>query len=100
MAAVSLGVPVQNAVPALQTFVPQSSWISLFEYDQQNLSLTVHLKDNSIYQSKMVFPLEWTALQTAQNHGSHWAKNIKGKKLSVRLKSAKAPKSEIKRRKA
>jgi hypothetical protein len=79
--------------------VAQSSWISLFEYDPAQLRLTTHLKDGSIHQHTFVTALDWAGLQTAQSHGKHWANNIKGKKLGIRVKSARAPLGEIKRSK-
>lgn len=85
----------QPPAVGIVTMPANSSFIAAFEYDQQNLTLTTHLKSGAIYQAKFVLPLDWTALQTSQNHGKHWANNIKGKKLSVRVKSAKAPRSEI-----
>lgn len=87
------------AMPGLVTMPAMSSFIAAFEYDQANLTLTAHMKDGSIYQSKFFPPRNWTDLQTSQNHSKHWANNVKGKHLTVRVKSAKSPKSEIKRRK-
>ena len=81
---------------AIQSMASNSSFIALFEYDPVNLRLTTHLKSGAIYQHAYVIPVEWTSLQTAQNHGKHWANNIKGKKLAIKVKSAKAPRSEIK----
>lgn len=86
------------AAPAIQTFVPQSSFLALLEYDQANLTLTSHLKSGAVYQHKFVIPADWAALQTSQNHGKHWSSNIKGKKLSVKIKTVRAPKAELKRR--
>ena len=86
---------VPAPVPQLQTLVPQSSFLALFEYDQQNLTLTSHLKSGAIYQHKFVLPADWTALQTSQNHGKHWSSQIKGKKLSVTVKKARSPRSGI-----
>jgi hypothetical protein len=91
----AISTPVQS--PAIQTMASQSSFISLMEYDQANLTLTTHLKSGAVYQHKFVLPSEWQALQTSQNHSKHWAANIKGKKLSVTVKSAKSPKSAIKK---
>lgn len=85
--------------PQIQTFVPHSSFLALLEYDPVNLALTSHMMNGAIYQHRFVLPTDWQALQTSQNHGKHWSEQIRGKKLSVRLKSAKAPRSEIKRRK-
>lgn len=73
----------------------QSSFIAAVEYDQQNLTLTTWLKSGAVYQHKFVVPGDWVALQTAKNPSKHWANAIKGKKLSVRVKSAKAPNSAI-----
>jgi hypothetical protein len=86
-----------QSTPALQTFVPQSSFISLFEYDQANLTLTSHLMSGSIYQHKMFLPASWADLITSKNHDTHWSRNVKGKHMSVRLKFAKAPKSAMKK---
>jgi hypothetical protein len=83
---------------AFQSFSPQSSFIALLEYDQQNLTLTTHLKSGAIYQHKMVTPMDWTAMQAAQNHGSFWSRMIKGKKTSVKVKKVRAPNSGIKSR--
>ena len=79
---------------AIVSFVPASSFLALLEYDQANLRLTSHLKSGAIYQHTFVLPLDFEALKTSQNHGSHWAKNIKGKKLSIKVKVAKSPKSK------
>ena len=96
----NVNAPIAPAAAiAIQSFVPQSSFLALLEYDQNNLTLTSHLKSGAIYQHRFVLPLEFTALQTAQNHGKHWANNIKGKKISVTVKKIKAPNSERKRRK-
>jgi hypothetical protein len=80
---------------ALETMVPSSTFLSLLEYDAQNMTLTSYLKSGAIYQHKMFFPLEWVKLQTTQNHGKEWASSTKGK-ISVRVKKAKAPRSEMK----
>lgn len=90
------GNPSQST-PALQTMPAiGSSFIAAFEYDTANLTLTTHLMSGAIYQAKFVLPSEWDALKTSQNHSKHWSNHIKGKKLSVKVKSAKAPNSEIK----
>ena len=83
---------------AIQMLPASSSFIAAFEYDPTQMRLTTHLKDGAIYQHTFVTGLDWQALQTSQNHSKHWADNIKGKKLSIRVKSAKAPRSEIKRK--
>lgn len=84
------------STPALVTVPAKSSWIAAFEYDAANLTLTTHLKSGAIYQHKFVTPLDWQTLQASQNHAKHWADSIKGKKICVRIKSAKAPKGDIK----
>lgn len=71
----------------------KSSWIESFEYDPASLRLTTHLKSGAIYQHTFVNPLEWLALQTSQSHSKHWADNIRGKKLSVKVKTVKSPDS-------
>ena len=95
MASVSGYGSTQQQSNTIQTMPAQSSWIAAFEYDATNLRLTTHLRDGSIHQHTFVMPLEWEALKTSQNHSKHWAQSIKGKKLSIRIKSAKAPKSEL-----
>ena len=95
MAGVAQGPQAPTAsTAALQTFVPQSSFLALVEYDQANLRMTTWLKSGAIYQHTFCTPLDFEALKTAQNHGRHWSKNIKGVKLGIRLKSAKSAKSE------
>ncbi len=90
------GAPSQST-PKLETMpAVGSSFIAAFEYDAANLTLTTHLLSGAIYQAKFFLPSEWTALQTSQNHSKHWANRVKGKKLSVKVKSAKSPNSEIK----
>ena len=99
MASLSQSLAALGAVNlGIQSMPAMSSFIALFEYDQQNLTLTTHFKSGAIYQSKFVLPADWTALQTSQNHGKHWSNNISRKKASVRVKTAKAPKSELKNR--
>lgn len=83
------------ATQAIQFMPAASSFISAFEYDPNQLRLTAHLKSGAIYQHTFVTALDWAALQTSQNHSKHWANNIKGKKLGIRIKSAKTAKSEI-----
>ncbi len=95
MASVSGSQP-SGSTPGIQKMPSQSSFIAGFEYDQANLTLTTHLKSGAIYQHKFFLPSEWSALQTAQDHSKHWADKVRGKKASVRVKSAKAPNSEIK----
>ena len=90
------GAPTAPAAQGIQKLGSNSSFIAAFEYDPANLTLTTFLKDNSIYQHKFVVPGDWTALQTAQSHGKHWATHIKGKKVGVRIKSAKAPMAGVK----
>jgi hypothetical protein len=90
-----------NAIAAPQpigivTMPATSSFLAAFEYDQQNLTLTTHMKNGAIYQQKFFLPMDWLALQTSQDHSKHWSKNVRGKKLSVKIKSAKAPKSSLK----
>ena len=94
---------VANQIPApaaqgLQTLASNSSFIAAFEYDATNLTLVTFLKSGAIYEHKFFLPNEWTDLQTSQNHGKHWSTHVKGKHLSVTVKKAKAPKSEIKHR--
>ena len=99
MASINQPAGGSQSTPALQTMPSvNSSFIALFEYDTANLTLTTHLRSGAIYQHKFVLPSEWTALQTSQNHSKHWANAIRGKKLSVTVKSAKAPRSEIKKK--
>ncbi|MDE2099543.1 MAG: KTSC domain-containing protein [Patescibacteria group bacterium] len=81
---------------AIQSFPPKSSFISLFEYDIQNLTLTTHLKSGAVYQHKFFLPVEWDNLKTAQNHSKHWANNICGKHASVRVITRRSPRSELK----
>jgi KTSC domain len=98
VASVRQDVTTSQSTPPLQSMPAiNSSFIALFEYDQANLALTTHLKNGAIYQHKFVLPSEWTALQTSQNHSKHWSNAISGKKLSVRVKSAKTPNSEIRK---
>jgi hypothetical protein len=95
MASVAGARPMQST-PSIQAIGAKSSFIAALEYDQQNLTLTTHMKNGAIYQHKYVTPLDWNALQQSQDHSSHWSKNIRGKKMSVRVKVAKAPRSELK----
>lgn len=90
------GQPGSGSNPAIEKVASQSSWIASFEYDPANLTLTTHLKSGAIYQHKFVVPSEWTALKTAQSHSKHWADHIRGKKVSVTVKSAKSPNGQIK----
>jgi hypothetical protein len=94
----SINAPATVAAPQIQTMPANSSFIAAFEYDQANLTLTTHLKNGAIYQHKFVVPLDWLALQTSQNHSKHWSDNIRGKKASVRVKVAKAPRSDIRKK--
>ncbi len=77
----------------LEKIPSQSSFIAAFEYDEANSTLTTFMKNGAIYQHKDVDPLEWGQLKTAKNDGKHWSKNIKGQKLSVRVKAFKTPRS-------
>ena len=81
----------RSEVQGIQTMPAQSSWISMFEYEP-----TTHLRDGSIYQHTFTTPMDWENLKTAPNHSKHWAVNIKGRKLGIRVKSAKSPNAEIK----
>ncbi len=74
----------------------KSSFIAEFEYDENNMTLTTHMKNGSIYQHKMVVRSEWDALKTAKSQSKHWADFIRGKKASVIIKSQKSPNSGIK----
>ena len=93
-----MGATARNGMPLqpIQTVAVQSSFIAAMEYDQVNLTLTTHLKSGAIYQHKFCLPQEWEMLKTAKSPASHWSKAIKGKKASVRIKSAKAPTASIK----
>jgi hypothetical protein len=95
----AINTPTAPVAPGIVTMPAMSNFIAAFEYDLNNLTLTTHLKSGAIYQAKYFLAMEWTDLQTSQNHSKHWANNIKGKHLTVKVKSAKSPKSEIKRRK-
>lgn len=97
MASVNNNSSAGQATPGILKIGSQSSFIAAFEYDQQNLTLTTHMKNGAIYQHKFVVPSEFTALQTSQNHSKHWSDSIRGKKLSVKVKVAKAPRSDIKK---
>lgn len=98
MASIYQSIAALGAMPiGIQTMAADSSFIAAFEYDQPNLTLTTHLKSGAIYQHKFCLPSDWAALQTSQNHGAHWARNIKGKKISVAIKKVKTPKSELNR---
>lgn len=96
MASVAQAPTSNQSMPALQTIAVQSSFIAALEYDQQNLTLTTHLKSGAIYQHKFCLPMDWELLKTAKNPSKHWAQNIKGKKASVRIKVAKSPTAGIK----
>lgn len=78
------------------TLPVQSSFIAAMDYDPTNLALTTHMKNGAIYQHKFVLPSDWEDLKAAQNHSKFWSDNIRGKKASVRIKSAKSPR--VKRR--
>jgi hypothetical protein len=95
----AINTPTAPVSPGIATMPAMSSFIAAFEFDTANLTLTTHMKSGAIYQSKFFLPMNWTDLQTSQNHSKHWANNIKGKHMTVKVKSAKSPKSEIKRRK-
>ena len=95
MASVAQTAAPQTTAQGLQIMPANSSWISAFEYDPAQMRLTTHLKDGSIHQHTFVTSLDWAALQTAQSHGKHWSNNIKGKKLGIRIKSAKSPNGDI-----
>lgn len=95
----AINTPTTPVAPGIVTMPAMSSFIAAFEFDQANLTLVSHFKSGAIYESKFFLPINWTDLQTSQNHSKHWANNIKGKHLTVKVKSAKSPKSEIKRRK-
>ena len=95
MASVAQGRPSVQQAP-LETFAPKSSFMGAWEYDVTNLTLTTHMMKGGIYQHKFVTPGEWEALKTSQNHSSAWSQTIRGKKASVIVKSAKAPRSEEK----
>lgn len=98
MASVAQAPATKRSTPPLQTIPVKSRFIASMEYDQGNLTLTTHLINGSIYQHKMVTPVEWETLKISDNLGKTWSSAIKGKKLSVKIKSAKAPRSELKRR--
>ncbi len=85
------GLTGQSSAKAIQSFVPTSSFISLLEYDESNLTLTTHLSNGAIYQHHFVLPVEFDALKTSQNHGKYWSNNIKGKTLGTKVKGIKAP---------
>ena len=89
-----------NAVPPvaqpIETVPANSSFIAAFEYDPNTMRLTTHMKDGAIYQHTFVLPLDWFALKTSAKHGKHWSASIKGKKLGIRVKSAKTANSELK----
>ena len=82
----------------LQTLVPKSSWITMYEYDPQNLRLTTNLKNGSIYQHTFVMPLEFQALTTSANHAIYFTRNIKGKKLGIKVKVHRSPTAGIQNR--
>ena len=88
----------QSSKPLETMPAVNSSFIAAFTYDSGNLTLTTHLKNGAIYQHKFVVPLDWLALQTSQNHSKHWSDNIRGKKASVRVKVAKAPRADIRKK--
>ena len=93
-------VPINTTpVPAqgLQTFVPVSSFLAFLEYDPVNLRITSHLKSGAIYQHTFCLGADWTNLISSQNHGKHWASAIKGRKQSIRIKTAKSAKADNKK---
>ena len=93
MASVSNPPTATASTPVLQTFVPQSSFLALVEYDQANIRMTTWLKSGAIYQHICLKP-DFEAFRTAHNHGKHWSKNINGVKSGICIKSAKSAKSE------
>lgn len=76
----------------------KSSFIAEFEYDEHNLTLTTHMKNGAIYQHKQVDPGDWEGLKTAESQGKYWSDFIRGKKASTRVKIAKAPNSEVRKK--
>lgn len=95
MASVSSNAKAQTA-KGIKTIPANSSFIAAFEYDENNLTLTTHFKNGSIYQHKFVTPGDWDLLQTAKSQSKHWGTAIKGNKIGVTVKREKAPNSEIK----
>ncbi len=96
-APVSQGVQGVKGVQGIKRSPAKSSFIAEFSYDYANQTLTTQLKSGAIYQHKDVSPGEWVALQNSQSQSRFWADAIRGQKLSVRVKSAKAPNSEVRR---
>ncbi|MDE2020353.1 MAG: KTSC domain-containing protein [Patescibacteria group bacterium] len=94
--AIPLGFNPSPMWKPIDSFAPMSSFISLLEYDQNNLTLTTHMLSGAIYQHKFFVPLEWDALKTSQDHGSYWSRAVRGKKLAVRLKASKSPRANLK----
>lgn len=102
MASLSGSKTNQATTPQIVTMPAKSSWIDAFEYDQQNLRLTVHLKNGSKYQYIFYLPVAWNQLQTSQDHSEHFSRNIRGKYGSVRIRNAnkgKKPNKVIKEKK-
>jgi hypothetical protein len=85
------------AQPGIINIPAQSSFISAFEYDPANLTLTTHLKSGAIYQHKFVTPGDFDLLRTSKDHSRFWSTSIRGKKQSVRVKVSKSPNSGIRK---
>ena len=85
----------RTAKPFLQTLPAKSSFLAAFQYDEVNMRLTIHMKDGKIYQYAQVFPSEWTALVTSQNHNKFYSDAIRGKKSSIKIKASPAPTSQL-----
>lgn len=86
----SVGAGNQQA-NTIEKIPSQSSFIAELEYNSAMMLLTTTLKNGSIYQHFFVLQPEWNALKTSQNHGRHWATQIKGKHLSMTVKANKSP---------
>jgi len=70
---------------AIDSFVPNSSFLALVKYDDVARTMEVTFKNGTSTKYLYIFKPTYDSFKLAPSHGSHFAKNLKGKFLSVAL---------------
>ena len=75
-------------------FSPRSSFLELVEYDSKAYTLDIHFKSGSQYRYLFDFPASYTTFKESPTHDAYFSKAIRGKYLSVPIKSHKIGRQE------
>ena len=70
---------------AIDSFVPQSSYLAKAEYDDSQRQMTITFKTGTQTRYLYVFPATWLSFKQSPDHSSYYSRAVKGKLMAVPL---------------